>query len=52
MLIVIGRIEDLTLEWVFETIESTSLPLLIPLFFRLDKEQGQEQEQLCGLSHW
>lgn len=52
MLIVIRRIEDLKLEWVFETIESTSLPFLIPLFFRLEKEQGQEQEQLCCLSHW
>lgn len=43
----IGRIEDLKLEWVFETIVSTLLPILIPLFFMLEEEQGQEQQQLC-----
>lgn len=43
----IGRIEDLKLEWVFETIVSSLLPILIPLFFMLEEEQGQEQQQLC-----
>lgn len=34
------RMRDFKLEWVLETIESTFLPILSPLFFRLEKEQG------------
>ena len=34
------RMRDFKLEWILETVESTFLPTLSPLFFRLEKKQG------------